>query len=214
MLTVGLCGGSGTGKNLVSSLLAPYGIPSLDTDALYHTLIAADSPLSRELISLFGDEIGTADGGIDRAALGRLVFGEEKEAIARRLALNRVTHSAILAECRLWLKKQAEKGVIAAVINAPLLFESGFQEECDLTVAVLASEEVRLARVCERDDISAEAARARIAAQKDNEYLMAHADISLFNDGTQEELEEKVRELVKTINMIAEEQTNGKRKPV
>ena len=186
MLTIGLCGGSGSGKNAVQAAFRKFGIPGLDTDALYHRLIDGDTPLSRELAERFGKKILRADGGVDRLALREVVFADGAgEALAD---LNAISHRAVLAECRTWLAAEAEAGAPAAIINAPLLFESGFHRECDITVAVIAPHEVRVARSMARDGLDREAAERRIAAQKDDAYLTAHTDYQLHNGETEEAL--------------------------
>ena len=203
MLTIGLCGGSGSGKNAAQAAFAKLGIPGLDTDALYHRLIDGDTPLARALAARFGQRILRADGGIDRLALREVVFDHrEKEALTD---LNTITHKAVLAECRTWLSAQAEAGAFAAIINAPLLFESGFDAECDITVAVLAPREVRIARIMSRDNLDRASAERRIAAQRDDAFLMAHTDYQIHNNGTEETLCESVRLLCDRIKTLTEE---------
>ena len=210
MLVLGLCGGSGSGKNLLGNALSSFGFSVLDTDALYHTLVCGDTPLSREIIGYFGVSVRSRDGGIDRAALSSLVFGDSPEKIEAHAALNRMAHAAVLRECRLWLAKEEAKGASVAVINAPLLFESGFHLECDLTLAVLAPRELRLARITARDGITKEQAERRLAAQLSDEYLAEHTDLQLYNDGTEEVLFERARALTETIKTIAKEKNHGK----
>lgn len=211
MLTVGLCGGSGSGKTLAQEAFTAAGIPCLDTDALYHSMLSTASPLSKSLIRHFGSGVESENGGVDRRALAALVF-EAGEAGGDRLAeLNRITHGEILSECRLWLAKQADMGAVAAVINAPLLFESGFHKECDLTVALLAPREERLRRILCRDGITREEAVRRINAQLDDTFLTENTDFQIRNDETAEALYEAVARLSDTIKKIAEGKTNGKR---
>ena len=210
LLTVGLCGGSGTGKSAAQADFSLFGIPGLDTDLVYHELISGDTPLSRELAECFGCEILAPNGGIDRALLSALVFGDSEEAALRRRELNRITHRAVLDVCRVWLKKQRAEGAFAAIINAPLLFESGFHKECDLTVAVLAPREQRIARIVERDGISPERAVQRIDAQLDDQYLATHTDYQIENDGSRGDLCERVKSLATIIKNISEGMKNGK----
>ena len=209
LLTVGLCGGSGTGKTEAQADFALCGIPGLDTDQVYHALIATDTPLSRELAESFGKGILTSDGGVDRAALASLVFGNDEESARRRKLLNTITHRAVLGECRKWLAEQRKAGAYAAIINAPLLFESGFYTECDLTVAILAPREERIARIMARDGISPENAVRRIDAQLDDEYLIAHTDHQIDNNGQRADLYLKVARLASIIKNISEGTKNG-----
>ncbi len=210
MLTLGLCGGSGSGKNAVGSVLSSCGFAVLDTDALYHAMTSGDTPLSREIIAHFGDAVRLPCGGVDRAVLSALVFGEEGEKKDKRVALNQISHRAVLHECRVWLGREEEKGTLVSVINAPLLFESGFGDECDLTVAVLAPEEIRLARIMERDGIEEAAALRRLRAQIGDEALTAMTDFQIHNDGSLAVLRKRTEELAEKIKKIAEDRTYGK----
>ena len=210
LLTVGLCGGSGTGKSVAQADFALFGIPGLDTDLVYHELIAGDTPLTRELVECFGRAILAPGGGIDRLALSSLVFGNGEAAGLCREKLNRITHRAVLAECRAWLAEQKEMGAFAAIINAPLLFESGFYTECDITVAVLAPREQRIERIMERDGISREHAERRLDTQLDDHFLIAHTDHYIENNGTRAELRDRVKHLAAVIKTISEETNNGK----
>ena len=196
MLTVGLCGGSGTGKSAAQADFALYGIPGLDTDLVYHALIAPNMPLTHELAETFGKQILTAEGAVDRTALSALVFGKIEECVQRRNELNRITHQAVLDECRGWLATQREKGAFAAIINAPLLFESGFHTECDLTVAVVAPREDRIDRIMKRDGISRLRAEQRVDAQLSDQFLLVHTDYYIENNGTREALRERDRKSV------------------
>ena len=205
MLTVGLCGGSGSGKTLAQDAFLAAGIPCLDTDALYHAMLSSDSSLSRSLVKHFGKEVEDGDGGIDRRALAAIVFEAGEAGSERLAALNRITHGEILGECRVWLGQQDAAGVLAAVINAPLLFESGFHKECDLTVAILASRNKRMERILSRDGITPEEAARRIDAQLDDAFLIENTDFQIRNDGTVEALFEEVARLSDTIKKIAEE---------
>lgn len=210
LLTVGLCGGSGTGKNAAQADFLHCGIPGLDTDLVYHGLIAANTPLSQELAAHFGDGILATDGSVDRAALGALVFGGDAQSKKRRAELNRITHRAVLAECRRWLAEQKAFGAFAAIINAPLLFESGFHSECDLTVAILAPREERINRIVTRDGIPRINAERRVDAQLDDQYLIEHTDYQIHNCGTREELYAKVAHLSSVIKRISEGTKHGK----
>ena len=210
VLTVGLCGGSGTGKNTAQAYFSLCGIPGLDTDLVYHTLIGADTPLTHELAEAFGARILTKDGSVDRKALSSIVLGEGEERARLRRELNRITHRAVLAECRDWLAKQRENGAFAAIINAPLLFESGFHTECDLTVSVLAPREERIGRIMARDGISRLCAERRIDAQLDDQFLLTHTDYHIENNGTEADLQEKVGLLAAVIKNFSEGTKDGK----
>lgn len=182
MKTIGLTGPSGSGKGALESILLRHGVPFLDTDAVYHEMVSRPSDCLRELKSTFGDFILSADGSLDRKRLAAYVFDSEGDRASRLEALNRVTHKHVLDVVRLWLRQKESEGYKAAIVDAPLLYESGFDEECDLVIAVLAHKEVRLARIMLRDGISEKEARARIDAQPSDDFYKERADFVINND--------------------------------
>ena len=190
MKVIGMCGGSGAGKGTVCSIFAELGIKSIDTDKLYHDIISRDSECTLELISFFGDSVYAAP-GIDRRALRDIVFSSE-ENLAQ---LNMITHKHILAQVRSIIN--SERCAEGIIIDAPLLFESGFDKECDTTVCVLADEEIRIKRIIQRDGLTPDAARRRIASQIQNAELIKRCEYSIENNSTEEELRENIAELYK-----------------
>jgi dephospho-CoA kinase len=194
MKVIGLCGGSGSGKGVVSSLFASLGIPAIDTDAVYRELILSASPCTMALTQEFGKEILSVDGSINRSALSKLVFcGENSDYKLSRL--NTITHKYILDETRKRLEKYKASGCVAAIVDAPVLFESGFNKECDLIVSVIAEREVRVNRIIQRDNISVEAAEARISKQLSNEELISKSDFVIENNSDLNSLAVRVNEV-------------------
>lgn len=186
MLLIGLTGASGSGKSLVARELKRRGLTVFDADAIYHSLIAADTPCSRGLAKEFGEDILLSNGGIDRKRLAYIVFASAEDREARIERLNALTHHYVLEDVR--LKLSLLRDVPAVVLDAPTLIESGFHTSCDVVIAVTASEDVRLARIMERDAIDRSAAQRRLEAQRPAAFYEAHADFVLQNDGTEEEL--------------------------
>ena len=194
MIVIGLCGGSGAGKSVVSSLFDEFDVKHIDTDKVYHKIISTDTPCSRELIASFGDAVVT-DGLVDRKKLGKIIFSD----LGKRSELNSIAHRHILNEVRTLLESYRASGAAGAIVDAPLLFESGFDKECDFTIAVIADKAVRINRITNRDNISVETAGARINAQLADEELLAKCDFTINNSGSTEELREQVRSLYNTI---------------
>lgn len=197
MKVIGLCGGSGSGKSIVSKCFLNRGIPSLDTDAVYHAMVENDSECSRTLINEFGDSIKNSKGGVNRKVLARIVFGFDSESKLKRL--NSISHFYILKTCREWLAEQESKGVKAAIIDAPVLFESGFNSECDITVAVISSFDLRVKRIVARDGMTEEEAKKRIKNQADDEFLIKNADYVIYNNTTEQELDLQVEKICRLI---------------
>lgn len=194
MLTVGLTGPSGAGKGVIASLFSRYGVPSIDTDAVYHDLLIPPSACLDELKEAFGTEILLPDGSLNRGALASLVFSEGQE--KKLTTLNRITHRHILAKTRDILEAYEEKGIPAVLVDAPQLFESGFDKECGFILSVLAPFDLRLARVMARDGLSEEKARARLEASHTDEFFHERSDAVIINNGSVDAMESEVRRLL------------------
>lgn len=172
-LIIGVSGGSGSGKSTLSRCLEDRGFLFLDCDAIYHQLLQTD----RSMLEAIGQRFpGTVtDGTLDRKKLGAIVFSDS----AALLDLNAITHAAVKTE----VLRRLENCRTGAVIDAIGLFEGGLAELCDVTVAVTAPEELRVRRLMDRDGISEDYARSRIAAQHSDEWFRARCDYTLVNDG-------------------------------
>ncbi len=195
MITIGLTGGSGSGKSTVADLWASCGAKWIDADRIYHDLIAAPSPCTIALVEEFGINILADDGSVDRRSLSAIVFAKTPEGKKALAALNRITHAFVRAEFERLLQEYCEQQTPVVLLDVPLLFESGMDAICDVTVAVLAPLDLRIQRICLRDGITAEAARKRIESQPPDHYYQERATYTLINHGDMIELQKKVKEL-------------------
>lgn len=194
MTVIGVTGPSGAGKSLFCSYLEEMGCLHLDCDKIYHSLVDSPSECTRALEAEFGASVIKPDGSLDRIALGAIVFAPGAD--DRRKKLNEISHAFVLSEVRKAIKS-TEKS--CAIIDAPLLFEADFDKECDLTVALLAPAEARLARLTVRDNRSAEALRARIAAAPDDSFYSSRASFTVVNDGDAAGLREAAIKIIGSI---------------
>lgn len=179
VLRVGLTGNIAAGKSTVASWLAELGCIVLNLDAMGHDCLRAGTPTHRRVVSAFGASILTADGGIDRAALGGFVFGDE----GARRRLEAILHPAIrAAEERRVQEISAARGESIVVSEAALLYETGGHERYDRMVVVTASETARRTRL-EGRGLDADGIGARMAAQMDQARKAELADYVVDNDG-------------------------------
>ena len=192
MKIIGLTGQSGSGKGAASAIFERYGIPTVDTDAVYHDILTRRDACTNELSQAFGTEILDENGFVDRKKLAAAVFGK-KETPSLLHTLNTITHKYIMAETRCLLQKFEAEGARAAIIDAPQLFEAGAHLMCDLVVGVLAKQDLRISRIVTRDHITPENARKRIEAQKDDEFFRQNCHAVLDNDGDLAALEQQIR---------------------
>ncbi len=197
MQVIGLCGGSGSGKGEVSKIMMKHGIPSIDTDSVYHQLTSAKTQCLQDLVNEFGKKILDGDGILDRKKLREIVFSDCAE--DKREALNRISHAHVIARTRELIAEYSEKGVPAVLIDAPLLFESGLDRSCDFVIAVTAARDVRIERIVVRDGISAADAVKRIDSQLTDEYLLSKSRYNISNNGTIRDLELQIENLLHEI---------------
>ena len=198
-MLVGLCGRSGSGKGYIAAMFADRGVPSVDTDAVYRNMTGPSdtlSPCMKELTGRFGEKILTADGALDRAVMRSLVFWDgtnDEEVCRENLAdLNRITHKHILEETERIAAEHMKNGADIVLIDAPVLYESGFDKKCAAVICVTAPEEVRIARIMKRDGIDREAAEKRLRSQMAAELLMEKADYVIENDADRPTLYRRV----------------------
>ena len=191
-MILGITGGSGCGKTTLLKEIEKAGGLILDCDAIYHDLLHSDDAMLCAIGTRFP---GTVENGVlDRKKLGAIVFADERAL----LDLNAITHSAVKKEV---LRRLEGKPALAA-IDAIGLFEGALAELCDVTVAVTAPAEMRIARLMKRDGISEEYARSRIAAQHDDAWFREKCGYVLENDGTQMEFREKCVAFLQELGII------------
>ena len=192
-MVIGITGGSGCGTSSVGKILEENGWGFIDCDKVYHGLLAEDYKLKSDLVSRFGEGILTTDGLVDRRALGKIVFSDEK-ALSD---LNAITHERI-TEKVIELISECEKVDIA--IEAVELLESGMKTLCTAIIGILSDRETRIVRIMVRDAISRADAEKRIDAQRSDEYYRSRCDRCVENNGTVEELESSILALTKEID--------------
>ena len=180
MTIIGVTGISGSGKTMVTRILAQMGGFAVETDPLAHSLMQKGQPAYDEIIKTFGTGILNQQGEIHRPALGKLVFGN-KEKLTK---LESILHPKVAAKTMELIAEAKQTGRYKfAVIDAPLLIEAGMHKLCHSCWLITASHETRLARIISRDNITQEAAEKRLASRKGDEALRPYADIILDNDG-------------------------------
>lgn len=197
MVIIGLAGGSGSGKSLVTELFSELGFFGIDTDLVYREITSSPSECLKALSEEFGTDILTPSGALDRRRLAEAVFMSEG-AEERRMKLNEITHKYILDEVRKIISS-LDVRYRGAIVDAPLLFESGFDRECDATVSVIADIELRIKRILLRDGVSEGEARRRIASQKSDEELKSLSDYIIVNNGNGDELRASVLRIAEEI---------------
>jgi dephospho-CoA kinase len=189
VITVGLTGGIGSGKSEVARLLAARGAVVVDADALAREAVAPGTPGLAAVVAEFGPGVLAADGSLDRAALGRVVFGDD----ARLAALEAIVHPYVGRRSAELMAAAAPGDVV--VYDVPLLVEKRLQDGYDVVVVVDAADETRLHRLVTLRGMTEQDARTRMAAQASRADRLAVADMVVANDAGLAELAARVDEL-------------------
>ena len=197
MLRVGLTGGIGSGKSAVSSRLAARGAVVIDSDILAREAVAKGTDGLAEVVEAFGNDVLTAEGELDRPALGRIVFGDES---ARR-RLEAIVHPRVRARAA---EIEAQSPVAAIVVHdIPLLVETGQVDRFDLVLVVDAPVDVQLERLTAQRGMTDEEAKRRVASQASRADRLAAADLVVENSGTLTDLDRRVDEVWATLEQRA-----------
>ena len=187
-LVVALTGGVGSGKSSVAALLAGLGVPVIDADEISHALTAPGSPV----LGLIGDAFGTdfidTDGRLNRAAMRDLVFSNS----SARARLESILHPRIGLEMR---RRLAALSAHYAVLEIPLLFETGQTGIADRVLVVDLPESEQIRRVRSRSGLDVAEIRRIIASQVSRSKRLEGADDIIDNSGDPEALEDQVNRL-------------------
>ncbi len=196
-IIVGVTGGIACGKSTVSELLAEKGTIPINSDEIGHQLLKCGSPVMGELIEVFGSGVLDESGDVSRQKLGAIVFNDK----SARECLNAIMHPRIVEQSRTEARRLvSEEPNCVVLIDAPLLIEAGSQNTVDVIVVVTALSEIQLQRLLERNvaqnrPLSRAEAQARIDSQMPLSEKIKYADFVIANDGTIEELKQKVDRL-------------------
>lgn len=189
MYRVGLTGGIGAGKSVVSRRLAAHGAVVIDADAIAREVVEPGTPGLAEVVAAFGPEVLLPDGRLDRPKLGDIVFADPD----LRARLNAIVHPLVGARMR-ELEESAAPGSIV-VHDVPLIAETNMAGAYDLVVVVDIPPRLQLDRLIRDRGLTRDQARARMAAQASREQRLGIAGIVFDNSGSLAELDRQVRDL-------------------
>jgi dephospho-CoA kinase len=188
-MRVGLTGGVGSGKSTVSAMFAELGAVVVDADLLAREVVAPGTEGLAAVVAAFGDAVLTADGELDRPAMGALVFADAE----RRRTLEGIIHPRVRARAA-EIEAAAPPGVVV-VHDIPLLTETGQESSFDAVVVVDVPVATQVERMVRLRSMTREEAEARIAAQATREERLAVATHVIDNSGSLEELRTRVSEV-------------------
>lgn len=193
MKIIGLTGQTGAGKSTAAKILTEYGCVHIDADSLAKTVILSSQGVLDNLKKEFGADIFN-NGSLDRKELAKRAFSS----FQNTKRLNDITHPAVTEAIRKIIAAEEEKGTKAVIIDAIALIESGENALCDFTVAVIAPENERIKRIIERDKITAEQAKLRVNAQRDENFYASSCDFVVRNYG-EYNMRDEMRDIIAKI---------------
>lgn len=175
MIKLGVTGGIGSGKSVVSRLLSVWNIPVYDTDSRSKDILDADEGVKSKLTSLLGDEI-YADGALNRALMASKIFNDEE--LLKKA--NGIIHPAVIEDFERWCSVQ--NSLIVGCESA-ILLQGDLRNKLDCVLTVSCPEDIRIDRACSRDNADREAVKSRVRNQMSDEEREQLADFIVLNDG-------------------------------
>ncbi len=188
MFVVGLTGGIGSGKSTVADLFLAQGIPVIDTDQLARDLTQPTKPALKKITDLFGSEIVSPNGHLNRSKLKKMVFSDE----IKRKKLEDILHPLIRAEMEVMIESFDAPYCIAMI---PLLFETSVNPLINRVLVVDTPEELQISRTIARDNISSKEIEAILKTQVSRQHRLDMTDDVIVNDGIYDDLIPQVKKL-------------------
>lgn len=193
---IGLTGGIASGKSTISNIFKEVGWPVIDADQTARQVVMPGSLGLAQIVSRFGSQVLQPDGTLDRATLGSMVFDDPQNLSD----LDQIEHPLIMAAIDKQLTGFKKQGLPVVVLDVPLLFETGMDQECDLTVLAVVDRKTQLERLMKRDHCSKAAALKRINAQMPLEEKMRRADVTIDNNGSLAQTRLQAAKLVERVS--------------
>ena len=195
MKVVGITGRSGCGKSSATNFLREQGYPCIDADLVAREVLLPGSPCIVKLQEVFGSDIVEPDGTVRRRLLADRAFATPEGTAA----LTGITQPEILRRIDCQLCAAAEAGERFAFVDGAVIVGTPFEARCDAIILVSAPYDVSVARICSRDGIAPQMAQRRLDAQTPLDMLRRAAAYELVNDGTQEQLRQKLQLLLQEL---------------
>jgi dephospho-CoA kinase len=187
---IGLTGGMGSGKSTVSNILAESGAVVIDADAVGHEVYQPNTETWQELVKVYGRDIVTPEGLIDRKKLGAIVFSKPD----KLATLNRIVHPRMFDLIKKRIEDYRRQGVKVVVLDAAILFEANWTSIVDEVWVVVANDKNVVRRAVARTGLPEAHIRSRISSQMSSEERVKRANVVIHNDATVEELRTKVNQ--------------------
>ena len=194
-MVIGITGGIGSGKSLVTKLLqAKFGAAVIDTDTVGHEVMEIGTKAYNEIVDVFGKEVLSEDKSVDRKILGDKVFGNE----VLLTKLNNNIHPAVEAEVDKRIEDFIKKNYKYIALETALLIKVGYNRKCDKIWFIYADEETRLKRLYINRSMEREKAVKIFESQNSEKEFRETADDVIDNSGTEEEVEVQIKNILES----------------
>ena len=197
---IGLTGGTGSGKTEAAKYLESLGAARFDADEASHAVTAPGGAALGPIRATFGDEVFFPDGTLNRRRLAAIAFASREKTDR----LNAIMHTEIRK--RMLERADACRAAhINVIFDAPQLFEAGMEDACDCCVAVTAPLEIRVKRLTDRDGLTEQEIRRRVARQHEDSFFIERCQYHICNDGDIAQLERKTEAVIGEILRVGDE---------
>ena len=200
-IAIGITGGIGSGKTEVCKIFERMGVPVLSADSIAKEISNYDPRVKQLLVKLLGPQAYTSEGVLDRPFVASKVFSSESV----QKKINAIIHPRVEDEVQSRFSEMERSGTPIGIVEAALIYEAGLDRLLDAVVVVDAAEENRINRVINRDTSTKSAVLDRIKSQMDPSAKLKKADYIVHNDGTIEELEQRVRFLYSIFQNLSDQ---------
>lgn len=198
IIKIAVTGGAGSGKTLVCNRLRELGLNVVSSDEMARETVAKNAPAYNNIVNYFGKKILLSDGNLNRQMLRRIIVNDDTE----RLALEKIIHPEITKKMMRKVRQAQQAGDTIIVLEIPLLFELGMEENVDAVVVISADSKLRAQRLMDRDNVDRSEAKKLLKAQMPDELKIERAHFVLKNNGSKKKLTKSVDILYENILKI------------
>ncbi len=178
VMVVGLTGQTGSGKTTVCDVFSSNGFSVINADMIARKVVEKGKPCLEDIRDFFGSDVISLDGTLDRKKLASMVFTDKSQLEI----LNSITYPYITSEILRTIKRFSSEGRKLILLEAPTLFESRADDFCELIISVISRDDLRKARIMERDGITEEEAVNRMNSQLEEEFFRNNSDFIIKNN--------------------------------
>lgn len=185
------------GKSTVcNEILKVSNAKLIDADKVAKSLDFAGSKYIEEIEEVFGKTVIDNSKMLNRQALANIIYHNFQQ----KLVLDKITFKYVIKEIDEEVKILTKENLDFILIDAPLLFEAGIDKECDFVISVIAKQEIKIDRICKRDNIEKEIAKSRLSVQKNDEFFKENSNFVIENNGDIEEIRRSIERILKSIS--------------